>query len=279
MLRTMFLLPLALVPLGAFADDCRFTAERALDLDAQGLTALKLDTGAGDLDIVGVPGLARIEVRGKACASEEAALAGIQLSQQREGASARVATQIPDEGFTWQLFDSHYAYMDVRVRMPAALALTLRDSSGDLEIEGLAAGIDLTDSSGDIDLRGIAGGIAVSDSSGDIDVRDAKGEVTVRSDSSGDIDIVGVEGNVVVREDSSGEIGLRNVTGNAEVGRDSSGDIVFDTIGGGARVGSDGSGDVRANHVRGDFAVDRKSATDNIQHSDIGGRVSLPPSD
>lgn len=279
MLRTVLLLPLALVSLAAAADDCRYTVERSLDLDAQGLATLKLDAGAGDLDVVGVTGLARIEVRGKACASEQVALAGIQLSQQREGASAHVMTTIPDEGFSWQLFGSHYAYMDVRVRVPAELMLVLRDSSGDLDVTGIAAGLELTDSSGDISLRDIGGVVTLTDSSGDIELRGLDGSITIESDSSGDIDLVDVSGDALVRSDSSGDVDFRRIKGNARIDSDSSGDIDFDTIGADASVGSDGSGEIRAGHVRGAFTVERKSnADDNVRHSDIGGRISLPVS-
>ena len=277
MLRTTLLLPLALLPFAAQADDCRFSAERALDIDAAGLSTLHLDTSAGDLDVRAEAGLARIEVRGRACHSDEAGLAGIQLQQQRSGQQATVSVVIPDAGSNSGLFGNHHAYMDVRVRMPAGVRLDLRDSSGDLSVEGLRAGLELTDSSGDIELEDIGGGIEIADSSGDIEARRITSDLTVRSDSSGDIDIAGVEGNVLVREDSSGEIDVRDVTGDAEVGRDSSGDITFDTIGGSARVGADGSGGIRANQVRGDFTVERKSNADGIRHSGVGGRVNVPP--
>ena len=277
MLRTTLLLPLALLPFAAQADDCRFSAERALDIDAAGLSTLHLDTSAGDLDVRAEAGLARIEVRGRACHSDEAGLAGIQLQQQRSGQQATVSVVIPDAGSNSGLFGNHHAYMDVRVRMPAGVRLDLRDSSGDLSVEGLRAGLELTDSSGDIELEDIGGGIEIADSSGDIEARRITSDLTVRSDSSGDIDIAGVEGNVLVREDSSGEIDLRDVTGDAEVNRDSSGDVSFDTIGGSARVGADGSGGIRADQVRGDFTVERKSNADGIRHSGVGGRVNVPP--
>jgi hypothetical protein len=277
MLRTTLLLPLALLPFAAQADDCRFSAERALDIDAAGLSTLHLDTSAGDLDVRAEAGLARIEVRGRACHRDEAGLAGIQLQPQRSGQQATVSVVIPDAGSSSGFFGDQHAYMDVRVRMPAGVRLDLRDSSGDLSVEGLRAGLELTDSSGDIELEDIGGGIEIADSSGDIEARRITSDLTVRSDSSGDIDIAGVEGNVLVREDSSGEIDVRDVTGDAEVGRDSSGDITFDTIGGSARVGADGSGGIRANQVRGDFTVERKSNADGIRHSGVGGRVNVPP--
>lgn len=279
MLRSILLLPLALAPLTALADDCDHAAERTLDIDAAGISTLHFDASAGELDIRAVPGLARIEVRGRACHSDEEGLAGIQLVQERTGADVRVSAVIPDPGSRSGLFGNSHAYMDLRVRMPDAIRLVLRDSSGELRVEGLRAGLDLTDSSGDIELHDIGGGVEVADSSGDIDARTIEGDFTVRSDSSGDIDIAGVEGNVRVRDDSSGDIDIRDVTGDAEVGRDSSGSITFDTIGGSTKVGADGSGDIRASKVRGDFTVERKANADSIHHRDVGGRVSLPQSD
>lgn len=276
MLRKILLLPLALAPLCAQADDCRFSAERALDIDAAGLATFRLDTSAGELEVRAEEGLARIEVRGRACHSDEEGLAGIQLHQQRNGREATVGVVIPDAGSSAGLWGSHHAYMDVSVRMPAGVKLDLRDSSGELSVRGLRAGLELTDSSGAIELEDIAGGVEVSDSSGGIRARRIKGDFVVRSDSSGEIDIAEVDGNVLVREDSSGEIDIRDVTGNAEVERDSSGDITFDGIGGSVRVGSDGSGEIRADRVRGDFTVERKSNADGIRHSGVDGRVSLP---
>lgn len=271
---------LTVLPLAALADDdCRFRAERSLDVDGKGLSVFKLDTGAGELVVEGVPGLAQIEVRGKACASEQEALAAIQLVQQREGSTATVGTRIPDTNGNWTLFASHYAYMDVHVRMPAGLKLDLRDSSGDLEVSGLTNGLDLKDSSGDILLRDLAGNVNVTDTSGDIEVRGISGDFTVISDSSGDINVDDVKGSAVVQEDSSGDISLRHIGGDARVDRDSSGDISFVDIGRDAVVGLDGSGDITADNVKRNFTVGAKSSSSGeIRQHGVQGQVTLPPS-
>jgi len=277
MLRAAFIVCLTAVPLAALADDCEFRADRSIDFDTKGVSLFKLDTGAGDLIVEGVPGLAKIEVRGKACASEQDALAGIQLYQSREGETATVGTKIPDEGANWSLFGSHYAYMDVHVRMPSGIKLDLRDSSGDLEVSGLTNGLELKDSSGDIELRDIVGNVEVTDTSGDINVRKISGDFTVISDSSGDIVVDGVNGSAVVQEDSSGDISLSHVTGDARVDRDSSGDIDFTDIGHDAVVGADGSGDIVADKVGGNFIVGAKSASGGeIRHHGVVGKVTLP---
>ena len=46
MLRTILLLPLALAPLAALADDCGHAAERTLDVDAAGVSTLQFDAAA-----------------------------------------------------------------------------------------------------------------------------------------------------------------------------------------------------------------------------------------
>ena len=281
MLRVATLLFLTALPLAALADDdCDFRAERSMDIETKGLSLFRLDTGAGDLVVEGVPGLAKVEVRGKACASEEKALGEIQLHQQREGSTITVGTHIPDEGYTWSFFGGeHYAYMDVHVRMPAGIKLDLRDSSGDLEVTGLTNGLDLKDSSGDIKLRDLAGNVTVTDTSGDIDVDGISGDFTVLSDSSGDINVNNVKGSAVVQEDSSGDVNLRHIGGDARVDRDSSGDIGFVDIGHDAVVGVDGSGDITANGVKRNFTVGAKSSTSGeIRHNGVVGTVTLPPS-
>lgn len=279
MRRTLPLLALAVLSAPAFAeDDCAFRADRSIDVDAKGVSLLKLDTGAGDLVVEGVPGLAKIEVRGKACASDDKSLAGIQLVQERQGATASVGTQIPDNSGL-SLFESRYTYMDVHVRMPAGIRVELRDSSGDLEVSGLTNGLDLKDSSGDIKLTDLAGDVGVTDTSGDIEARRISGNFTVISDSSGDITVDDVKGNAVVEEDSSGDISLSHVEGDARVDRDSSGDINFADIGRDAVVGVDGSGDITADGVKGNFTVGAKSSSSGeIRPHEVKGQVTVPPS-
>ena len=281
MRRVIVFLLVAASPALAWADmDCAFRADRSLDIDPKGVSLLKLDTGAGDLVVEGVAGLAKIELRGKACASSQELLDNTQFTQQADGATATAATKIPDVGDNWSIFGAGtYAYIDVHVRMPSGLKLDLRDSSGDLEVSGLTNGLDLKDSSGDIKLHDIVGAVNVTDTSGDIEARKISGNFTVLSDSSGDIIVDDVKGSAVVEEDSSGDIALSHVGGDARVDRDSSGDITFTDIGRDAVVGVDGSGDITAEGVKGNFTVGAKSSSSGeIRQHDVKGQVTLPPS-
>ncbi len=262
----------------AFADDCAFKAKRDLDLPAAGLSRFTLQTQAGDLRIVGVAGLATVELRGRACAASAEQLEKLQLQHRSSGDRLDVNTTAPEDKEA-KLFGSNYAYIDLEVRLPQALALELTDSSGDIAITDAGA-IDLTDSSGDIIIRDPRGDVRVRDTSGDIEIGEAQGNVVVTSDSSGDIEIEGARLDVTVEGDSSGDIQIRKVSGNARVDRDSSGDIRFRGIGGDAEVGIDSSGSVHADGVKGNFKVVSKSGGRSaIEYSDIGGKVSLPDHD
>jgi len=255
----------------AWGDSCEFSADRALVIDARGLAELDLLARAGDLEIRGDSKASTISVSGRACASSEALLAGIQLSETRQGDTLSVGVLMPEVGSGW---GSSAASLDLVVSLPLRMRLRLEDSSGDLSVEGVAA-VTIDDSSGDITLRNIAGQVQIEDNSGDIDAREIDGDVTVSRDNSGDIRIENVQGQARVLRDSSGAIRIADVRGDAYVGEDGSGEIVFLRIGGSAEVGEDGSGGIRAEQVSGDFSV-RADGSGGIEHRDIGGRVSIP---
>lgn len=253
------------------ANDCAHTATREVAIDTAGLQRLAIAARAGDLAITGEPGLTQVVARGKACAGDAETLALVQLRESVAGGEATIAVDIPDgSGWGWRTSP----YMDLEVRVPASLALDVRDSSGDATLRNIASAT-VQDSSGDLTISGVAGDLRVTDSSGDIDIRDVGGTVHVPSDSSGDIEIVEVEGDVRIEQDSSGDIEIRQVRGDATVGNDSSGDIVFDTIGGSARVDRDSSGSIRARDIGRDFTVERDGSGD-IRHDGVRGTVRVP---
>jgi len=254
--RSVLLLPLLLVSGSAFAwGECEHSAPREAAFDAGAARKLILATGAGDLRVVADAKATRVTATGKACASSEELLAAIQLVTGSEGGVPSLKVDMPQYEGSW--IGNTYAYLDLEVRVPAATALRLQDSSGDVDLAGVAA-LDVRDSSGDLDLVDIAGEVVVRDSSGDVVVRGA-GAVHVVDDSSGDLRISAVTGDVAVDSDSSGDIVFDNITGNATVDHDSSGGIRADDIGGDFIVRSDGSG--------------------GVSHSDVKGRVDIPEDD
>ena len=271
--RPLFLLCGLALASTAVADDCAHRAERNLDLEAAGIATLELRTGAGDLKVVGEPGLERIVVRGIACASKAEWLDGIRLVHRSSGDLLQLATEIPEteDGSSW--FGSNYRRLELSIRVPARLVLDAQDSSGDVEIEGVA-GLLIQDSSGDLEIERIAGDVRITDTSGDIEVSDVGGSVHVVSDSSGDIEIEDVA-SVTIDADSSGDIELKRIRGDAHVARDSSGDIEFEDVQGSASVGTDSSGSIRAVRIAGDFSVGADSGG-GIEPGEVGGVVRLP---
>lgn len=231
--------------------------ERKIDqvLDLAGSEELAILAAAGDLEVRGGDGEQAV-IRGRLCVSEEAWLDEARVVTS-SGKRAEIAVELPETS-GWSLTGGRYAWLDLDIRVPAGIALDVSDSSGDVEIEGVAA-VRVADSSGDIELRDIGGPVFVKDSSGDVELWDIRGDVTVENDSSGDLDGERITGNVLVEKDSSGDIRFEGVSGNVTVERDSSGDIVARDIGGDVTVLRDGSGEIRTANVSGKVTKPEKS--------------------
>ena len=237
----------------AQAWDCKYEKDLDVSLNLAGSERLSIDAAAGDLEIYGAEGVTEARARGRVCASEEEWLDGAEIFTEG-GRNARIAVVLPKADSGWSLMGNRYVYMDLKIDVPADIALDVRDSSGDIDIEGTGA-VALQDSSGDIDIEGVRGAVELEDSSGDIDLLAIDGDVTVQSDSSGDIYGRDIQGSVLVVRDSSGEIRFADGRDDFVAERDSSGDIVADGIGGDFRVGRDGSGDIDSNDVRGSVDI------------------------
>jgi DUF4097 and DUF4098 domain-containing protein YvlB len=270
--RTLLLL-LALAPVTALAsgDDCKFKADRAGGVDARGVEKVVIRSGAGDMKVVGRGNAVRIEARGVACAAKQELLDATRITVRREGNIVYVETDMPQDG-GWNFGNNNYAYIDLGVALPSSIAVDATDSSGDANFEDLKA-LTVQDSSGDLEILRIAGLADVNDSSGDIDVEHA-GSVRAR-DSSGDIEIDEVLGDVEVDNDSSGDIRIAKVDGSVKVRQDSSGNIRVEDVKGSVDVDSDSSGDIYAGRVKGNFTVGDDSSG-SIEHESIGGKVTVP---
>ncbi|NCT66903.1 MAG: DUF4097 domain-containing protein [Rhodanobacteraceae bacterium] len=261
----------ALAPLAAAAE-CRYTAQHDFDVDAAGLNTLALELGSSDAAVEGVPGLAKVEVRARACASEESWLAGLGVDQQRSGDRLTV-TPRRERHASWQWFGSSYAYVDLKVRVPAALAVAIKASSGDADVRNVAA-LDFTASSGDLAVDRIAGALGIEVSSGDAKGGDV-GSVDVRRTGSGDITLRNVRGDVAVARAGSGDLQFDTVGGSVHIGRVGSGDVTVERVQRDVSIDAIGSGDIRAVDVGGDFSVRTKGSGD-VYHRDVRGAVSLP---
>jgi DUF4097 and DUF4098 domain-containing protein YvlB len=273
-MRSLFLF-LALVPAFAVANECKFTAQHDFNVDAAGLATVALALGSTDVVVEGVSDLARVEVQARACASDQAWLAGLTVDQQRSG-DRLILTPHEQRDTNWNGFHSSYAYLELHVRVPAKLALDISGSSGDARVRKVAA-LAFKSSSGDLEVDQVAGALTVTVSSGDV--------------NGGDV------GSLDVKRTSSGDITLHDVRGDVKVAGAGSGDLHFDNVGGGVSIGSVGSGDVSARHVEhdvtldsigsGDISVDsvggnftvRAQGSGDVRQHDVRGTVSVPHRD
>ena len=279
-MRVLFGLILAAVSTTALADhDCKFKAERNLDIDPAGLKALALVLGSSDAQVEGVAGIKRIEVRGKACASEEEWLKDLTIDQERGGDRVRVTTSKNRTGTHINLFGSSYSYIDLTVRMPVDLALEVDDGSGDADVSNVAS-LRFTSGSGDLKAHHVVGDVVVKVGSGDAIIDDigslnvervgsgdirasnSRGDIKVGHVGSGDVTFADVRGSVRIESVGSGDVGVRRASGDVEIGSIGSGDVTVDGIGGNFIVHSAGSGDLHHHQVTGKVDVPKRHQDD-----------------
>ena len=255
-----------------FGNGCKFRADRAGGVDAKGVEKVVIRAGAGDMKVVGRGEATSVEARGVACAATQKVLNATQINVRREGNVVYVETALPENANGWSFGMGDYASLDIGIALPTSIPVEATDSSGDARFEDLKT-LTLKDSSGDLELRRIAGLADVDDSSGDLTI-DNVGAARVR-DTSGDVVIDEVHGDVDVIQDSAGDIRVSHAEGNVHVGQDSSGDIRVEDVKGNFTVDADSSGDIFARDVRGDFTV-KSDGSGSIEHTNIGGKVAVP---
>ena len=266
---------LGLLAVNTQAFECKFRAERPLDIDPAGLHALVLSLESSDARVRGVAGLSKIEVRGKACASQEDWLADLTVEQKREGDRVVVTTNQHRQN-TIGPFHSNYAYIDLEVRIPAALPLQIRSESGDADVADIAT-LDFSTHSGDLLADHVSGAIAAELGSGDIKADDV-GSLELRRSGSGDVRARRVHGDVRIGNVGSGDLSFEDVSRGVHVNSIGSGDVGIHGAGGDVVIDSIGSGDVTASNVGGDFVVNA-AGSGEIHHHDVKGRVSVPQRD
>ncbi len=259
---------LALVPALAHAE-CRYTADRNFDVPAAGLRTLAFELGSNDLVVEGAPGQTTIEVRGRACSSDAAWLDQLTVDQHRDGDRVTIT---PHAGR-----DIHfgYAYVDLRVRVPASLAIVAKGDSGDVEARNIGS-LDFDTSSGDLVAEHIAGKLGAEVSSGDIRASDI-GDADIRRTSSGDISLRNVHGPANIASSGSGDLQLDGVA-SVSIGHVGSGDVHVSDAASDVTIESIGSGDITVSDVGGDFRVGSRGSGD-VSHRNVRGKVSVPHDD
>jgi len=241
----------------AVADWCKYTADIKMTLDLSKSEALAISAAAGELVVIGIADLDEAVIHGTVCVSKEEWLTQSRI-ETSTGKHAEISVILPDTDTGWSFGRGNYASLDLRIEVPEDMLLNIKDSSGDLSLDGVGA-VNLQDSSGDIEIDHANGAVVIRDSSGDIDVDQVEGNLTIVADSSGDIYVEHIQGEVLVERDSSGDIRIAHVKDSVVVLRDSSGDIRATDVGGDFRVHRDGSGSIRSSNIKGVTEIPYKS--------------------
>ena len=221
----------------SWADNCRVTAERTGQHPIAGAKRIAIAARAGDLEIQGQKSASQVSARGTACASDQKLLDLIRIELRLDGEVLRVNALMPDIDAD-DAPRNAAASLDLRLEVPDHLPIELMDSSGDTEIDSVAA-------------------LEVTDSSGDVTVEDVHGDVEVEADGSGSLAFDRIDRNVMIGHDGSGDIRISNVKGDA-------------------RIDSDGSGNVNVRNVAGSFTLGGKGSGE-VQVAEVKGAVSIPP--
>lgn len=270
-MKTLSLL-LVLAPSIACADSCRFEAARDLDIPRENANTLAFDLSSSDVEVEGVAGLAKIEVRGRACASTESALAEMTVEQKRDGDRIVVtAREARHQSGSWFGFGSYG--LRVKVRAPADLAVKIDSKSGDARVVGVAA-LDFYSSSGDLVVHDVAGAVRLKLDSGDARA-DHLGSLVVDRVTSGDVMVRDVRGDVRVGRVGSGDVHLAGVGGSVEIESIGSGDLSLSAVEHDASIGKVGSGDVVVDGVGGNLKFAARRDDDEIRYSNVAGKVSF----
>lgn len=261
-------------------------SERCRHRDTLALTgaasdSLRVESGAGAVEIVGENGRTDFSVTAELCASDRALLEDLRVSLDRD----RLDTAYPSEGLGWK---GGYARIGLTVRVPTTTDIVLVDRSGSAVVADVGR-VRVDDGSGALTVERVAsaeiedgsGALVVEDVRGEVEVRDGSGGLTLRRvgparvrDGSGAVTVEGVAGSLEI-EDGSGDLDLREIAGGVTIG-DTSGSIEVAGVGGTVLIESDGGGSVSVRGIEGDFIVVEGRAS-RIRYERVAGTVELPP--
>lgn len=171
--------------LGGCSDPREFSDE----ISATGLTALLADVEAGDLRVVGRPGINEVRVHARACSNDHRTTDDLDFQLYRSGDAAQLTAFMPTRD---------NARMDLTIEVPIDFAVEIYDTSGHIDVNDVYF-------------------VWINDLSGDIDIRSIETDVIIDEDGSGDIDVEDVGGDFFVGYDSSGSIRHRDVRGRVQL--------------------------------------------------------------
>ncbi|GAA1153707.1 DUF4097 family beta strand repeat-containing protein [Kribbella jejuensis] len=156
---------------------------------------------------------------------------------------------------------------DYEVTVPRGTKVTGENSSGDIQISGVA-GIDAKSTSGKIELRDVEGDVNLHVTSGDVSVHGLNGKLDVKA-NSGDIEAKDLKGGPVNVETTSGDMELTLAEANDVTAKGTSGDIEIRTPGTDYKTSLDSQhGDIEtnlANNTAGTHTITATTTSGDIE--------------
>ncbi|MCG9698099.1 DUF4097 domain-containing protein [Shewanella sp. Isolate11] len=217
--------------------------QEQLAIDANELTTLVANTGAGSLIIKGEPGLTQVQLEADIYGYE-----GIEpeLTLSRDGDRAKLVANF--DGM-WS-FSGNSPYIDLIVKVPEAMKLDIDDGSGSIDIKGVIADMKINDGSGSMTIDG-GKSLDINDGSGEVVLTNVNGAINLE-DGSGSIEISHVNGDVMIT-DGSGAMTIKHVVGKVTID-DGSGSIRVENSNG-LLITESGSGDVSFDNINGPVSL------------------------
>ena len=234
-MRTILIITMFTASL-AYADWNDVRETRELELDAQNIGGIEIESRSGSLEVTGDSGSDRIlvtaiiEVPNTSDEKAEKIIAkDLVLTLVKEGDTAVLKGYFDGGGGGWGENPS----VRLEVSVPSHFGLgvddssgsivvnevkgdiEIDDSSGSIDMDDVGGTIDITDSSGSISVVGVGDSISIEDGSGSIKVRDVAGSVTI-DDGSGSISVRNVDQDLIILGDGSGSLNYANIQGAVE---------------------------------------------------------------
>jgi len=217
----------------AYADRGDVEEVRHLELDAQRISGIEIESRAGSLEVIGDAGSNKILVTAVVSvpdkSKEKAAKIiadDLVLELENKGEMAILKGYFEEGVSGWG--DSPHVRLEVRIPSHFTLAvddssgsitvndvtgnISIDDSSGSIQMEKVGGSIDIIDSSGSISVVGVGDDLSIEDGSGSIKVRDVAGTVTI-DDGSGSISVRNVEQDLIILSAGSGSVKYGNIQG------------------------------------------------------------------
>jgi hypothetical protein len=169
--------------------------------------------------------------------------------------------------FTGRRSSAPTLYADLRVALPAASDLALRNLVGKMHGGALEGKLSLDTGSGDIHLEGFAGQLRLDTGSGDVTLGTSRGETAIDT-GSGDVRVHQLVGNANI-DTGSGEVRIDRVQVGKLTLHTGSGDVMVHDGAAGQLVADTGSGEV---HVVG---VELEELTADTGSGDVEVASSL----